>query len=293
MPAPRERSAGRDRQILRAGGLALGLSAGLHLLLIGWGQGVLSPGTSVRPAGAVTPPMQVEFIRARPLPVDPLAAPATASARPRARASLSGAQAGEEAHVSRPAPDLVSASAASPAPTSSMPATESSIETAPPPEPAPSTPDDAGEGAALSAPAFAPPPAPEVRNDLAPRLLTPPPDEKPGEDRPPPAPESGLLDPVYYPSARLSVRAAPLDAAGVDVPAHFFDAFGNSVLTLYIGATGVVDRVEMRRSGLPAELQEAVVASFRSLRFAPAEIDGRPVASFMTIEANVSSKRRH
>lgn len=139
-------------------------------------------------------------------------------------------------------------------------------------------------------------PPPTARRDAV-RLLTPPPFpiEKPGADVSTLAPQAGILETAYLPTSRLSVAPRPIRPPQVHLPKDWLEAFGQSVLTLYVNAAGTVDAVKLRRTSLPPELHDVVVEAFRSVQFYPGEVDGVAVPSVMTIEADISApigKRR-
>lgn len=140
-------------------------------------------------------------------------------------------------------------------------------------------------------PALPPPPPTALR------LLTPPPVpiEIIGAATPAPAPERGVVEPVYFPTSKLTVAPRPTAPPQVHLPKDWLEAFGQSVLTLYVNASGTVDAVTLRRTNLPPELHDSVLEAFRNLLFVPGEIDGLAVPSVLTIEADISapiSRRR-
>lgn len=134
-------------------------------------------------------------------------------------------------------------------------------------------------------------PAPPPAKPDAPRLLAPLPIpvEKIGAENAPAAPIPGLIPENYLPTSALSKRPKPASEPQVQLPPGWLEASGQARLTLYVNATGQVDAVIMGRTNLSPELHGAVRDSFQNLQFSPGEIDGRPVASMMTIEVDIAS----
>lgn len=293
--------------------IALGLSLTLHVVLGGFGWGALSPDTSVRKEGIPLPAyaVQVRLVAPVSMPAesravlnngDPDVVAAAAARRtamfrglertPSARAAAmaqqntvqpassagrldrnSSVSAGSSAFATAPARDAAIDRQASSAVAAAQDAEGNVVPEA----------DDAPSETALAAQGPVPPPD-------AVRLLTPPPvaPELTGAERAPVSPRQALLDATYYPTRQLSVRPSPTTEPTLTLPPNWFEAFGRTILTIYVNADGSVQEVVLRDTNLPPELHENVVDAFRRLSFNPGEIDGRRVPSFMSIEANVS-----
>jgi hypothetical protein len=124
----------------------------------------------------------------------------------------------------------------------------------------------------------------------APRLLTPVPRpvENKGGDQPAAAAVMGLMATHYFPTRALTTRPAPTTEPNMQLPDGWLEAFGQARLTLFLSDAGNVDAITLIPVNLAPELHDAVRAAFQTLHFSPGEIDGRPVASVMTIEVDVS-----
>ena len=128
------------------------------------------------------------------------------------------------------------------------------------------------------------------RLDDAVRLLTPPPipagvDES---KKPAIALTPGIGGPTYVPASALTISPRPTSEPEFILPSGRREAFGKAELTLYVSESGKLDKVTMGETELPPDLQKAVRNAFERLDFQPGEIDGRPVASVMVIEAEIS-----
>ncbi len=123
----------------------------------------------------------------------------------------------------------------------------------------------------------------------APRLLTPVPRpvENKGGDQPAAA-VMGLMATHYFPTHALTTRPAPTTEPHMQLPDGWLEAFGQARLILFLSDAGNVDAITLTPLNLAPELHDAVRAAFQALHFSPGEIDGRPVASVMTIEVDVS-----
>lgn len=97
----------------------------------------------------------------------------------------------------------------------------------------------------------------------------------------------------YLANSVLSVRPKPKSEPEIELPPGWLEAFGLARLTLYISAEGKVDAITFVRTDLPAELQAAVRDAFQKVEFSPGEIDGRAVATTMTIETNIALMLGH
>lgn len=307
--------------------IALGMSLALHVVLAGYGWGALNPDASTRPAGIPLPAfaIQVRMIAPVSTPGNPLAlvrsgtidvvspaAGARAASLPGHEQAGSAGQAqsnaiagmlatvaatreaaifmaatatqedetahqlvdNEATHQSEEPAGRDGSDVAARSANQALPILES--------EPGPTEPANQGT-AALAAQGPAP------RPDAA-QLLTPPPvpPELTGAAKPPTTPEQALLDATYYPTRQLTLRPEPGSDPILKLPPNWLEAFGRSILTIYVNADGSVEQVILRNTTLPPELHQNVIDAFRLLTFKPGEIDGRRVPSYMSIEANVS-----
>ena len=98
------------------------------------------------------------------------------------------------------------------------------------------------------------------------------------------------LPPVqaFYPSAALTIRPVALSEPLLD---ERDAAFGEQVLTLWIDDQGVVVEVAVERSDLPADRRRAVADAFRSVRFAPGELNGKKVGAVVRIAVSYDDER--
>ena len=98
------------------------------------------------------------------------------------------------------------------------------------------------------------------------------------------------LSPVqaFYPSAALTIRPVALSEPLLD---DGDAAFGEQVLTLWIDDQGVVVEVAVERSDLPADRRRAVADAFRSVRFAPGELNGKKVGAVVRIAVSYDDER--
>jgi hypothetical protein len=123
------------------------------------------------------------------------------------------------------------------------------------------------------------------------RLLTPPPTPI-GTDAPETRktlPGFGFGGVTYYPTSKLTIRPVPTTRPIIELPEGWLEAFGQTVLTLYINSNGTVDEVIVRRTELDSELHHSIIAAFKKLSFVPGELNGVPVASVMTIDTYLSA----
>lgn len=104
-------------------------------------------------------------------------------------------------------------------------------------------------------------------------------------------PRSALGIPVsrYYGAKEVSRRAQVVDDVTSSLPTEVerLPGSGRLVLILWIGATGVVEKVDLDQSSVDEPMKSAIAAQFRATRFRPAEIDGAAVKSRMKIEVFV------
>lgn len=98
------------------------------------------------------------------------------------------------------------------------------------------------------------------------------------------------LEQMYLERSMLSVAPRALDPVVIDFPdfagvaEHYVGEF-----EIYIDDTGGVVRVASNTSDLPQILHHAVQAAFLPARFAPGEVNGRPVRSRIRIEVTFGS----
>ncbi len=91
--------------------------------------------------------------------------------------------------------------------------------------------------------------------------------------------------PAYYTSDQLTKRPRPTAEPNLLVPEIWpIFAAGKVVLKLWINERGNVVSVEVEKSDLPDAISGSAAAAFGKLRFAPGEINGRPVGTMMRIE---------
>lgn len=101
--------------------------------------------------------------------------------------------------------------------------------------------------------------------------------------------EAGDL--VYVPRPLLTAAPTPLSPVLLTWPANG-PAQGSyrGVLKLYVDETGRVQRVEPEDDGLPASLAEAARQVFLASRFAPGQIEGHIVRSWIRIEVSFDTE---
>lgn len=113
---------------------------------------------------------------------------------------------------------------------------------------------------------------------------------------PPPIPEPVKEIPpvtvaptVYFRRSELTVAPVLKDEPAIELPdsAEQGPKGGKLALRLLVGANGVVDRVELVSSTLPADFDEAAIAAFVPLHFRPGEIDGVQVRSQVIFEIDL------
>jgi len=108
-----------------------------------------------------------------------------------------------------------------------------------------------------------------------------------------PPPAAGFeRDADYLPRSALTVPPRARDQVVIDYP--FFDGALQRYVAefdLFIDDSGGVVRVVGATPDLPAILADAVRQAFLAARFAPGELDGRPVRSRMRIEVTFDSRR--
>lgn len=96
---------------------------------------------------------------------------------------------------------------------------------------------------------------------------------------------------IFIPSAKLSVRPVPVGEILVPYPEGFEGrGLSKAILSLFIDEEGAVVRVNVDKSAVPVQFQEAATEVFARASFRPGEIDGRPVKSRMSIEVTFDSE---
>lgn len=102
----------------------------------------------------------------------------------------------------------------------------------------------------------------------------------------------GRHDPLdYVPREFLSLAPAPLSAIEVPFPDSVTGELKIDVqLALFIGESGVVQRVLVESTGLPPELEDAAAAAFRQARFTPGQVDGQAVRSLIKVAVTFESQ---
>ena len=106
---------------------------------------------------------------------------------------------------------------------------------------------------------------------------------RPGRDRSR-APELPVPAPAYYTSEQLTRAPRPLSQPDLTPPQIARFISGYVVVKLWISELGEVASTEVEKSDLPPKISRSAAQAFAKLRFAPGEIDGRPVPSVMRIE---------
>lgn len=144
----------------------------------------------------------------------------------------------------------------------------------------------------LAAPSPAPTPPAPARAVPAPAAVPPLPERAPDQAEAPSAPRRsrglGVL-PVpaaqYFTTDRLTKRPVPASEPDLAVSrktARYVS--GRAVFELWINELGGVEAVEIESTNLPENVWARAAASFMRMRFAPGEIDGRPVGVRMRVE---------
>jgi TonB family protein len=90
--------------------------------------------------------------------------------------------------------------------------------------------------------------------------------------------------PTYYTSEQLTRPPRPLSQPDLTPPQIARFISGYVVLKLWISELGEVASTEVEKSDLPPKISRSAAQAFAKVRFAPGEIDGRPVPSVMRIE---------
>lgn len=107
---------------------------------------------------------------------------------------------------------------------------------------------------------------------------------------PPFATQVNATEGNYLPRSALSAGPRPLDPVVIAYPSFDGEASRYAAeFDVFIDDRGSVVRVDGRDSGLPRILLDAVRQAFHTARFAPGELDGRPVHSRIRIEVTFDS----
>jgi len=124
-----------------------------------------------------------------------------------------------------------------------------------------------------------------VREDGT-RAQPPVPNAGPDRDAPPgePGAQDGIPLHGYYPAARLSRMPEGIGIFDIQAPAGGDTGLGGKLtIRVWINAKGGIDNLRVLASGLPADYEQAALAAFENMRFAPGEVNGVPVQSWMDI----------
>ena len=121
--------------------------------------------------------------------------------------------------------------------------------------------------------------------------------DRPNERRPEvpllPSPLAAPLafnESIYIRSNQLSVRPVRIGEILIPYPEGVeWRGISKAILSLFIDEEGAVVRVNVDKSELPFQFQEAATDVFARARFRPGEIDGRPVKSRISIEVTFDS----
>jgi len=95
--------------------------------------------------------------------------------------------------------------------------------------------------------------------------------------------------PVFYASQVLTVRPVALSEPVLDEGEA---ASGEIVLALWIDDQGTVVNLSVERSELPADRLPALTEAFRSVRFAPGELNGHKVGAVMRVAVSYDDDER-
>jgi protein TonB len=105
---------------------------------------------------------------------------------------------------------------------------------------------------------------------------------------------AGHLDPYagYLPRSALTIAPRALTPVVIDYPRFDGEAdFYSGEFDLFIDDDGSVARVAVATPDLPGILGDAVHGAFMSARFAPGELEGRPVRARIRIEVTFDSRK--
>jgi TonB family protein len=88
----------------------------------------------------------------------------------------------------------------------------------------------------------------------------------------------------YYPADKLTKMPEAIGRFDIQPPAGGDTGLGGKMtIRIWIGMNGAIDRVRVIDSGLPQDYADAALAAFEKLRFAPGEIAGVPVKSWVEV----------
>lgn len=95
----------------------------------------------------------------------------------------------------------------------------------------------------------------------------------------------------YFSSSELQIRPSPEEPVIVPFPeAALSMQRGTVTLLVYVSAEGNVVKVEIDKSELPAEFEQAAVNTFMHVKMRPGIKDGNPVPARMKIEVQFEAK---
>lgn len=99
------------------------------------------------------------------------------------------------------------------------------------------------------------------------------------------------LPPRYYEAQELTRQASPESELESTVPLATDQPTGGRMsFRLFIDETGRPERIEVIRSTLPRSIEAGIVQRFFTARYRPGEIDGLPVKSILTLEADIDGQ---
>jgi protein TonB len=95
-----------------------------------------------------------------------------------------------------------------------------------------------------------------------------------------------IRDPTYYPAKQLDVFPQPLTPIRLDYPdsAANARADGRVTILLLIDEFGIVNDVSVTEAKPEGYFEEATIAVFRAAKFSPAQRQGHPVKSRVTLQ---------
>lgn len=105
-------------------------------------------------------------------------------------------------------------------------------------------------------------------------------------ETPPRAPGAQDAIPLhgYYPAASLSRMPEGIGVFDIQAPEGGDTGLGGKLtLRIWISAKGEIDSLRVLASDLPAQYERAALAAFEKMRFAPGEIQGVPVQSWVDV----------
>lgn len=99
------------------------------------------------------------------------------------------------------------------------------------------------------------------------------------------------LPPRYYEAQELTRQASPESELESTIPLATDQPSGGRMnFRLFIDETGRPERIEVVRSTLPRSIEAGIVQRFFTARYRPGEIDGLPVKSILTLEADIDGQ---